>query len=325
MSVPGWIDLQINGFKGINFSSSDLTIEQIKLLNKELLKVGTIGYCPTIITSSIEIYQRNLPLIAKAMEEESEGAKLLGIHLEGPFINPSDGPRGIHPNKYITKPSIRLFEKLYAWANKKIALITVAPEQPKALDLIEYISKRTTITVSIGHTSANIDLIRRAKQLGVKGATHVGNGISEQINRHKNPLWAILADDDLYGLFITDGFHLPDEFIKVALRAKTPSKFIVTSDLIHISGLNPGHYKLNGIPIILEPNGYLHRKDSNQLAGSTSTMMDCMNVISRIGELKLDEMNKIGHNNPLKLLEKDYNQSDFQSIRIKFKNRSFIL
>lgn len=325
MSIPGWIDLQVNGFKGIDFSSPDLAIQQIKLINKELLKVGTIGYCPTIITSSIEIYQRNLPLIAKAMEENSEGARLLGIHLEGPFINPSKGPRGIHPKNYITPPSIKLFEKLYEWSNKNIALITIAPEQPKALDLIEYISKKTNTTVSIGHTSANMEIIRRAKQLGVRGATHVGNGISEHINRHKNPIWSILADDDIYGLFITDGFHLPDEFIKVALRAKTPSKFIITSDLIHFSGLNPGQYNLNGVPIILEPNGYLHRKDSNQLAGSTSTMMDCMNVISRLDELKLEEMKKIGHNNPLKLLGKDYNRSDFESIRIKFKNRSFIL
>ncbi|TXT63626.1 MAG: N-acetylglucosamine-6-phosphate deacetylase [Promethearchaeota archaeon] len=324
MNIPGWIDLQVNGFKGINFSSPNLTLEDINHVNIELHKRGTVGYCPTLISSPTETYKHNLPLLSKAMSLEA-GAKILGIHLEGPFLNPTNGPRGIHSENCIRNPSIKFFEKLYNLANENIALVTVAPEQPKALDLIEYISNSTHSTVSLGHTLADSKIIRDATNLGARAATHVGNGISEQINRHKNPIWTILAEDDLYGLFITDGFHLPKEFIKVALRAKKVSKFIVTSDLIHFSGMSPGNYKLNGVKVVLEPNGYFHRKNSNQLAGSTRTMMNCVNFIFSLDELAPNDIQKIAFENPLMLLKKPFRNYMFNSIKIKFKNGSFIL
>lgn len=324
MNIPGWIDLQVNGFKGINFSSPYLKLNDIKYISSELYKYGVVGYCPTIISSSIEVYQRNLPIIARAIEFQ-DNARVLGIHLEGPFINPLDGPRGIHPKENIIPPSIEIFKKFYNWANGTIALITIAPEQPEALNLIEYISNNTKITVSMGHTLSNREIIKKAKGLGAKSATHVGNGISETINRHKNPIWTFLADDDLYGLFITDGFHIPDSFLRVALRAKNVSKFIVTSDLIHFAGMKPDNYELYGLPIKLELNGYLHIKNSTQLAGSTSTMMECINYLYNLGELSAKDIEKVGYYNPLKLINKEDYKKDFNSKKIRFKDGSFIL
>jgi N-acetylglucosamine-6-phosphate deacetylase len=324
MNIPGWIDLQVNGYKGVNFSSPKLTLKDIDLVNREFYKEGTVGYCPTLISSSTETYKHNLPLLSKAMTLEG-GAKILGIHLEGPFLNPTDGPRGIHSKGCIRKPSIKFFEKLYNWANEKIALVTIAPEQSKALDLIEYISNSTHSTVSLGHTLADEKIIRKAINVGARAATHIGNGISEQINRHKNPILTFLAEDILYGLFITDGFHLPSAFIKVALRAKKVSKFIITSDVIHFSGMNPGNYELNGVPVVLEPNGYLHRKGSGQLAGSTQTMMDCVNFIFSLNELSHNDIEQIAYENPLTLLKKPFRKHRFESTKLKFKNGSFIL
>lgn len=321
-NIPGFVDLQVNGYKGINFSDQNLKLDDIFYVNRELLKKGTIGYCPTLISSSLETYERNLPIIIEAAHAEY-GARILGIHLEGPFINPSDGPRGIHPRKQIKSPSISLFKKLYSLAHEEIALITIDPQQKGALELISFISKNENSVISIGHTVAGEKTIQKSVKLGAKAATHVGNGISEKIHRHQNPLWNILAEDKLSALFITDGFHLPAPFIKVALRAKGVSRFIVTSDLVHLAGFEPGEYYFDKIPVILESNGYLHRKNSYQLAGSTSTMLECMNVMATLDDLSIGDLISIGYKNPLQLLNRETIKKSPDAPIIEFDNGTF--
>lgn len=301
ISISGWIDLQINGFGGVDFSGENLTLKDISQVNNALLKRGTIGYCPTIITSNMDIYERNLPLIGKAIKENT-GAKILGIHIEGPFLNKKNGYRGIHPAEYIISPSIEIFETFQKWSNNNISILTIAPDQPGALELIAHVSTNTNTKIFIGHHNANRSCIQKAVDLGAKAATHVGNGLNKYIHRFNNPLWPILADDRLYGCFITDGFHIPDDMIKTCIRAKGTSKFVVTSDVIHFSGMNPGEYTFKGADVVLESSGYLHRKNSTQLAGSTSTMMECMNYLASLNQLNLEELIKVGYENPLKIL-----------------------
>jgi N-acetylglucosamine-6-phosphate deacetylase len=303
LKLEGFVDLQVNGYKGIDFSNPNLQKEDIKFVSKELLKLGVIGYCPTLISSKLDTYKHNLPLLAEAMNDQI-GAQMLGIHLEGPFINPRDGVRGIHLQENIIAPSIDIFDKLYKWSNGKIAILTIAPEINDSFKLIEYIANKKDIVISIGHTTALNDVIVKAINLGVKAATHVGNGLQNRIHRHNNPLWPILANDHLYGLFVTDSFHIPYELIKVALRSKGASKFIVTSDLVHIAGLKPGLYDFHGEMVVLENSGLLRCQDSNYLAGSTQTMIDCMNYISSFEEVNIEELYKIGYENPLKLINK---------------------
>ena len=306
--IPGWIDLQVNGYKGVNFSDSNLSIEDIEFVSMELFKQGTLGYCPTIITSPLEIYKRNLPLISQASQSK-KGAQILGIHLEGPFINPEFGPRGIHPEKYIVPPSIELYECFRIWADNSISILTLDPERKGSLSLIKHIIKTSKTVVSIGHHMAGKEIIQKSVDAGVRAATHVGNGLADTIHRHNNPIWPILAEDRLTGFFITDGFHIPKEMIKVCLRAKGISKFIVTSDLVHFAGIKPGNYVINNIPVILEPNGFLHREGTSLPAGSVSTMMECMNFLASIAELNEKDLLKIGYENPLNLLGKKINQA----------------
>jgi len=301
IQIPGWVDLQVNGFKGMDFSDINLTKEGVVFVSKELLKKGTIAYCPTIITSPLEIYERNLPIIAKAAESK-EGAQIIGIHLEGPFLSPDDGYRGFHPKKWIIPPSIELFKKFQMWSKDRIVIITLDPSREQAIDLIKHVVKNTKITVSIGHHNSNAETIKTAVDTGVRAATHVGNGIAKVIHRFDNPIWPILAEDRLTGLFITDGFHLPKEMIKTCLRAKKVKRFIVTSDLVHYAGMKPGEYMFHDGPVVLEPSGYLHRKGETQLAGSTSTMIECMNHLASLDELNEKELYNVGYCNPLKLL-----------------------
>lgn len=324
ISIPGWIDLQVNGYNGINFSDPSLRITDIENVNMQLLEQGTIGYCPTIISSSLETYKHNLHLISETIERQVKGAKILGVHLEGPFINPEKGYRGIHRKENIIPPSIKIYEKFKTWSQNNIGIITIAPELSGALELTKHIVKNSKVVVSLGHLNAGKEIIQNAVKAGAQAATHIGNGLPDMIPRHKNPIWPILAEDKIYGFFLTDGFHLPQEMIKTCLRAKKVSKFIVTSDLTHLAGQRPGNYTFNDVPVVLESNRHLHCQDSSQLAGSASSMMECINYLASIGELSERELYQVGYENPLNLLKIDVNNVDFpKGTKIIFQKNKF--
>ena len=299
--MKGLIDLQVNGFKGVDFSDPALSEDQIGKVGRWLFDRGTNGYCPTLITASFDTYTRNLPLLARHVSSESE-AKILGIHLEGPFINPQDGVRGIHPPKHVRPPSIDDFERLREWSQDRIALITIAPEMPEGIEIIEHIRKTTRTVVSIGHSLAGAEAVRLACEAGARLATHLGNGLPELIHRHSNPLWPILAEDLLSVMLITDGYHVPADFIRTVVRNKTHKRIIVTSDLMCFAGLTPGEYDYRGIRVVLKSNGHLHIKDKHGLAGAAHDMCDCMNFMQSLEILSLDQLEDVGRNNALNIL-----------------------
>ncbi|MCP4761641.1 MAG: hypothetical protein GY870_07655, partial [archaeon] len=143
-------------------------------------------------------------------------------------------------------------------------------------------------------------------------------------NRHKNPIWPLLSEDKISGLFITDGFHLPKDLILTGIKAKKISNFIVASDMMHLTGRKPGNYIINDIPIVLEENGYLHIKGSQQLSGSARNMMDCMNYLNSIVDLDESDIFKIGYENPLKLINKKIDEELLnQGMQIGEKGKIF--
>lgn len=323
--LPGFVDLQVNGFQGVNFSDPELTLDQIYQVSKTLYSRGTLAFCPTVITSPVEVYERNLPLIAKACRR-AEGAQILGIHLEGPFINPLDGARGIHPAEHVQKPSIELFERLRQWADDRIALLTLAPEMESALTLAEHVVRTCSTVVSLGHHLADAETVHRAADAGARACTHIGNGIPEMIHRHQNPLWSVLAEDRLSGLVIADGFHLPQDMLRVCWRSKGARRFIVTSDMTHLAGMPSGDYRFGDIEVILEKNGHLHQKDSSLLAGSASDMLDCMNVMASWNELNETELQAIGMDNALALLGVQLDSEIIEKApRLQFEQGQFLI
>jgi len=145
------------------------------------------------------------------------------------------------------------------------------------------------------------------------------------INRHQNPLWWQLACDDLTGIFITDGHHLPADYIKVALRAKTVKRFIVVSDAAHLAGLPPGVYDFNGNAAVLAPNGRIGFKDTPYLAGSSATMLQCMNHLASLNLLSEADLWKVGYANPLRLLGRRLDRQPADTPSVVFKNNQFAL
>lgn len=298
-SHAGFIDLQVNGFLGISFTSSQLTVDGVRRVTQELLNRGTVAYCPTICTADLPLYEANIPVLLQAMQEPDLRGHLLGIHLEGPFFTPAS--RGAHPEHLLRPPDIALFDRWQALAEGNIRILTLAPELEGAEALIRHVSRQGTL-VSLGHHLADDATIERAVRAGATCCTHVGNGISQMQPRHPNPIWSQLSRDDLVNMFITDGHHLPDEVIRVALRAKTVERFIVVSDSASLAGLPPGTYSDGDDGVVIEPSGRIVMANGWSLAGSSAAMIDCMNHLGALGLLSEADLWRVAAENPLRLL-----------------------
>lgn len=291
------IDLQVNGWDGVDFSSSGLTQEGIARAAQLLEQAGTEKFLPTMVTSSPETYHAVLPLLGAACEED---VRMLGIHLEGPFISSEDGAVGAHPKNCVQAPSIDRFKRLQDLAGGQIRMMTLAPEQPGGFELIEHLVENNVI-VSVGHTAAASGHIQDACHAGATVATHVGNGISNQLNRTENTIWAILASP-LSVMLITDGFHLPPDFIRVIYAAKGSGKIILTSDAAPVAGQPPGEYEIFGTRVRLTEEGCVRNLNAPTLAGSASDLAQCAGVCKEVLGVDDSELQQMCFGNAAALL-----------------------
>lgn len=322
--IPGFIDLQVNGYRGIDFSGPGLTVAKIERVCKDMLERGTIAFCPAVITSSMEIYEKNLPLLVRAMDEGVEGARMLGFHLEGPFLSPENGTRGAHEREYIQLPSIKVFERFRELADDRILLLTLDPEREGAEKLIKHVVRTGPTVVSLGHTMADGNTIRRACDAGARAFTHLGNGIPTTIERHKNPIWPALAEERLTCFCISDGHHIPSDFLKVCLRVKGPQRIIITSDVVQWGGQPAGIHQFHGMTLAVEEDGWVHQAGTTQMAGSGSVMLQCMNFLAKQNFLTEEELRLVGFANALELLGLDETVlgEDLKPV-VRFDGRAF--
>ncbi len=301
MKIPGLVDLQVNGYRGVDFSGTDLTQEDFIGACRQVLQAGTTAFLPTLITSPDEVYERNLPVIAGVLDREEFRGRLPGIHLEGPFISPQQGARGAHPAKWIRKPDADYLKQLLDRADNKVKLITIAAD----LDGAEYLARCAAdrgIAISLGHHLADEADLRRLLRAGATALTHLGNGVPAVLPRHNNPIWAGLAADELSAMIITDGHHLPASLLKTIIRTKGPKRCIVVSDASPPAGLEPGTYETQAGRVILEQSGRLYNPATGYLAGSSATMLQCMNHLASLGFVDTGALVDMGFYNPLKLI-----------------------
>jgi len=299
--LRGFIDLQVNGYKGVDFSSPDLNEDSFLFACREIEKKGTQAFLPTIITSDLKVYEKNLKLMAKVMGNKRFTKLLPGIHLEGPFISSREGYRGSHPAQYIKEPSIELFKKMIKWSENKIKMITLAAEVSGAEKLCKF-AVQQNIIVSLGHQRANEKEMNKLTAAGAKALTHLGNGLPHLIHRHQNSIWAGLANDQLTAMIITDGCHLPVSLIKTIIKVKGIKNTILVSDVSPFGGMKPGIYNLWGMDIILKKNGFLFNPQTGFLAGSSSTMQEEVGFLLKEKILNPEEINQIAFYNPLRMI-----------------------
>jgi N-acetylglucosamine-6-phosphate deacetylase len=306
MKDNGYIDLQVNGYRGVDFSSPQLTEQLCANACRDLLADKRIaGFVPTVITSSKQTYERNLAIIADIIESPEFRHGVLGIHAEGPFISPEQGAVGAHDPALTQKPDRRFFDQMQKWAKGHIKILTIAAEVAGAGELCEY-AVSNAVAVSLGHQLAGADELKRLANHGATLLTHVGNAMPNTVHKHNNSLIAALAVRELTAMIITDGHHLPPFVIRAIVNAKGSDRMIITSDASPIAAMPPGKYEVLGNSATLEENGLLHNIQKQCLVGSSATISQCVDYLKLQNILTPEQIIQTARENPLKVL----NQTD---------------
>jgi len=270
--LPLLFDIQVNGYDGIDLQSPTLQPEDVARLNAGLACTGVGYWIPTIITNSQRRMERACRVIAEALQDRKLARRIPGIHLEGPYLSPKDGPRGAHARRHVRRPNIREFDRCLDAAEGRVVYTTIAPEQPSAIPLIRH-AVRQGVVVSLGHHNANADQIARATDAGATMVTHLGNGIAPTLDRHHNPIWPQLAEDRLTCSLIPDLHHVPAPMFRAIVNAKGKRRIMLTSDVVHLAGLKPGKHDLAGVPVTLQRDGLVRLTGTQLLAGSATPLI----------------------------------------------------
>ena len=302
MFNPGWIDLQVNGHNGVDYSDPALTADNFLRSAEELLASGTAVFLPTIITGPLDVTCRNAGLIIDAVEKHGLSEAIPGFHFEGPFISPKTGAVGAHDPNCVCLPTVENIDRLLDASQGKARIVTLGADVESAPEAIAYLRSKK-VAVSVGHHLATYEDVRRAADGGAQLLTHLGNGCPNMLDRHHNPVYAGLAEERLTAMIISDGHHLPGELVRIIIRTKGVDKTIITSDASSLTGFPPGEYQTLGNRAVLYPNGKLYNPDKQCLVGSASTISQCMEFLASLDFLTQDELTKVGRLNALEILK----------------------
>lgn len=298
--APGLIDLQINGYMGVDFSDQNLTSEALQKAVESLWKQGITTILPTVITASQESLLKSFSLLSAASVNPKVAASIPGFHLEGPYISPEKGYRGAHLEKYIRKPDWNEFSALQKASGNRIRLITLAPEAEEVIPFIQN-CKKEGVVVSLGHHNGNAEQIEKAADAGAILSTHLGNGCANTIDRHNNPLWPQLADDRLSVTMIVDGFHLNKQEVQTFYKAKGVDRTILVSDALDLAGMPPGEY-IRGERKVLLTSDVVKFPEENVLAGAASPVTACVTNMMRFTGCSLGQAIQMASTNPARLM-----------------------
>src|SRR5262245_27077529 len=299
---PGLIDIQINGYDGVDFNDPDTSAEQIAAAARKLWRAGVTAFCPTIITDSFDHISKCISNLIRAVDISPEFARaMIGIHVEGPFISPEDGPRGAHPKRHTRAPDWDEFQRWQDAARGQIRIVTLSPEWSGAIEFIEHLVA-TGVVVAIGHTAADPTQIADAARAGAKLSTHLGNGSHAKIDRHPNYIWEQLANDDLWASFIVDGRHLPPSVVKCFLRSKGVARGILVTDAIAAAGRPAGRYRLGNVDVEVTPERRVNLPGTPYLAGSVLEMHEAIAKTVQYSDATLDDALRMASANPAELL-----------------------
>jgi N-acetylglucosamine-6-phosphate deacetylase len=303
--APALIDLQVNGYGGFDFNAPMPSAETACRAVVALREAG-VGLClPTVTTGGFGQTRRALRAIADACAQDAAIAHAVaGIHLEGPYISALDGPRGAHPLAHVRPPDWDEFQLFQEAARGMIRMVTLAPELPGAVDLIERLTVEG-ILVALGHHAATAQELDAAVAAGARLCTHLGNGAHAQLPRHPNYIWEQLGDDRLSAGFIMDGHHLPPSVARSMLRAKGLDRSILVSDAIYLAGMPPGSAEFMGMRVELTPERRVNLAGTPYLAGSALALAEGIGNAVRFAGITLAEALRLATVNPATMLGVD--------------------
>ncbi|MBT2689083.1 N-acetylglucosamine-6-phosphate deacetylase [Bacillus sp. ISL-47] len=292
---PGFIDVHIHGAGGAD--TMDATQEALNTMASVLPAEGTTSFLATTITQEKEKIEAALSNAALYQNEQNTPGKaeIIGIHLEGPFINEKRG--GAQPRNHILEPDIELFKRWQEAANQTIKLITLAPEKANGYEFIRFL-RENGVVASIGHSDAVFTEMEEAVKAGATHVTHLFNGMRGLHHREPGVAGAALLFKELIVEMIADGIHVRPEMIKLALNAKGQDGMILITDSMRAKCLKNGHYDLGGQDVTVE-NGQALLADGT-LAGSILKMKDSIKNMIEFTDITLLEAVRLASSNPAK-------------------------
>ncbi len=294
--LPGFIDTHVHGANGSD--TMDKTIKDLDNISKTLAREGTTAFLATTITEDKTSIIKALENVHQYMKGNyQEGAKLLGVHLEGPFIN--KGACGAQPRQYIIDADIELFEEFQKASGHSIKIVTIAPEIKGGLALIEYCHKHQIVT-SIGHTLADYDTAVEAIHKGVTSITHCFNAMTGFHHRHVGVVGASFLHDEVDAELIADGIHVSKEAIQLLYKNKGIDKISLVTDAMRAKGLPDGLYELGKQQVFVKNKKAL-LKDGT-LAGSVLPMVEAVKNIKKYLNIEIKDISKLVSVNPAKKL-----------------------
>ena len=299
--IPGMIDVHTHGAYG--FDTNDGEPKGLRNWAKRLpVDEGVTAFQPTTITQSVEVLDNALKNVVNVVEEGYQGAEILGIHFEGPYLDVTK--KGAQPEEFILDADVEQFKHYQETAKGMIHYIALAPEHDKDYALTRWCAANGVI-VSMGHTNGTFNDARMGIANGAKTMTHVYNGMSAYGHRELGMIGAALRFRDVYGEIITDGIHVNVEAVKVFYEAKHPGYAVMISDSLRPKGLPVGEYTSGGMKIRVCEDGSARLVPQGNLAGSTVRMNKALQVLIEKANVPVDLAINSATANPARLLGVD--------------------
>ena len=279
--VPGFVDIHIHGAAG--HDTMDATPEALEGMARFLARHGVTSFLPTTVAAKTEDILAAVANVAACQNRDLGGARVLGIHLEGPYLNPHW--RGAQPLEHIRPAASGEYEQFFAWGN--VRLVTLAPEVPENRALIPYAVERGA-AVAVGHSAATYEEVMEAVSLGLSQASHTFNGMVPLHHRQPGAVGAALTCEGIFAQVIVDLVHIHPAVVRLLVQAKGVRRTVLVSDAMRAAGLPDGSYDLGGQWVRVR-EGVARLDPGGSLAGSTLTLDRALaNVVAATG-LPLEE------------------------------------
>jgi len=298
--APGLVDIHIHG--GAGHDVMEQAPDALACVERLLARHGVSSYFPTTVTAPLDVTFSALQRLADAIEQaeadETAGelrARPLGIHLEGPFL--SHSKRGVHPPENLLAPDPLIFEKFWQASRGKIRLLTIAPELPSALQVIEQAVSRG-VCVSLGHSDADLDSTRAAVAAGARHATHTFNAMRPLGHRDPGILGEVLTDPQVSADVIADGVHVDPTVVQLFLKAKGPDAAVLITDANAATGMPDGRYRLGPFEFEVQDGRCLA---NGKLAGSVLTMDRAVRNVVKFAGWNLQQAVRLATLNPARV------------------------
>lgn len=295
--IPGFIDNHIHGAYG--YDTIDASFEGLQIIKNGLVREGVTSFCPTTVTQSIAVILKSLKFVAQFAQSSTLGANIVGVHLEGPFLNINY--KGAQPAEFIIKPDTELFNTFYEASSGLIKIVTLASETDTDFNLIHRCND-LNVVVSLGHSGATYEEAMLAFAHGAACTTHTYNGMSGIHHRSYNLAGAAHRLNNVYTEIIADGNHVVWPAIHTLMMAKGPFHSILVTDSLSVKGSHQGDYMLGGQHIEVRSDGSAYLKGTNTLAGSTLKMNEGLRNLVEFAQVPFQYALNAATLNPATLL-----------------------